>query len=52
VLEKAGLEDNNNFYKGFSLKDIQMVVTWSDQVSPACLAQVNYCENFKETDKM
>lgn len=29
ILSRAGLEDNNNFYHGHALKDIQVQMTWS-----------------------
>jgi len=34
VLMKAGLEDNNNFYPGHGLKDVQVIMSWSAAVEP------------------
>lgn len=51
ILEKAGLDDNNNFYDGFNLKDVQLIATWTSRSEIQALHQLNFCDDFKPDKK-
>lgn len=50
MLDKAGLDDNSNFYPGHQLKDVQLVAAWSDKMPLAALNNLNSCKELEKTN--